>query len=100
MSITDGPAFLYAHCRTERLLAGRHEHHDRILALAALHLARGAWPDAAADQLTADHALPVLHARTELVRGRVAEAFGETPKAITAYQAGLRTLAPDEWPLI
>ena len=197
MSITDGPAFLYAHCRTnlglilcdvgrweeaevtlrlassrtrqagprvegqqraalaelwvmqgrlddaERLLAGRHEHHDCILPLAALHLARGAWPDAAAvarhgiglmgddrlraarlhticveaelavghaeqaradaDQLaalTADHALPVLHARTELVRGRVAEAFGETPKAITAYQTGLRTLADNEWPLI
>ena len=197
LSIATGPAFLYAHCRTnlglilcdvgrweeaevtlrlassrstqagprveghlraalaelwvlqgrlddaERLLAGRHDHQDAILPLAALHLARGAWPEAAAvarngirlmgddrlraarlhticveaelaaghteqaradaDQLaalTAEHSLPVLHARTELARGRVAEAFGETPKAITAYQAGLRTLCDNDWPLI
>lgn len=166
LGIDEGPAFLYAHCRTnlglilcdvgrwdeaevtlrlassrtaqagprvegqvraalaelwvrqgrlddaERLLAGRHDHQDCILPLAALHLARGAWPDAAAvarhgirlmgddrvraarlhaicveaelarghtDQaradadelvaLTADHALPVLRARTELASG-------------------------------
>lgn len=127
----------------ERLLAGRHDHQDCVLPLAALHLARGAWPDAAAvarhgirlmgddrlraarlhticveaelasghteqaradaDQLAAlteDHALPVLHARTELARGRVAEACGEASEAVTAYQAGLRTLAGNDWPLI
>ncbi len=45
--------------------------------------------------LTADHALPVLQARTELARGRVAEASSETPDAVAAYQAGLRVLADD-----
>ena len=197
LGIDEGPAFLYAHCRTnlglilcdvgrwdeaevtlrlassrtapagprvdgqvraalaelwvlqgrlddaERLLAGRHDHQDCILPLAALHLARGAWLDAAAvarhgirlmgddrmrsarlhticveaelasghteqahadaDQLaalTADHALPVLQARTQLARGRVAEASGEVPDALAAYQAGLRVLADDDWPLL
>ncbi|MDQ6875724.1 MAG: LuxR C-terminal-related transcriptional regulator [Actinomycetota bacterium] len=127
----------------ERLLAGRHEHQDCLLPLAALHLARGAWADAAAvarhgirlmgddrvraarlhaicveaelasghteqaradaDQLaavTADHALPVLRARTELARGRVAEASDQTSAAVAAYQAGLQVLADNDWPLI
>jgi DNA-binding NarL/FixJ family response regulator len=197
LGIDQGPAFLYAHCRTnlglilcdvgrwdeaevtlrlassrtahagprvdgqvraalaelwvlqgrlddaERLLAGRHDHQDCVLPLAALHLARGEWLDAAAvarrgirlmgddrmrsarlcaicveaelacghteqaradaDQLaalTADRALPVLQARTHLARGRVAEASSETPDALAAYQAGLRVLADDDWPLL
>ena len=102
LGIDQGPAFLYAHCRTnlglilcdvgrwddaevtlrlassrttqagprvdgqvraalaelwvlqgrlddaERLLSGRHDHQDSILPLAGLHLARGAWVEAAA----------------------------------------------------
>lgn len=127
----------------ERMLAGRRDHPDSILPLAALHLARDAWPDAAAvarhglrlmgddrvraarlrticveaelargniqqaradaDELaalTVDHALPVLHARSELARGRVAEASDQQVAAAAAYQAGLRVLADNEWPLV
>jgi DNA-binding CsgD family transcriptional regulator len=127
----------------ERLLAGRRDHPDCVLPLAALHLARKAWPDAAAvarhgirlmgddrvraarlrticveaelargnipqaradaDELaalTVDHTLPVLDARSELARGRVAEASGETAAAAVAYEAGLRTLAANDWPLL
>ena len=127
----------------ERLLAGRRDHPDCILPLAALHLARQAWPDAAAvarhgirlmgddrvraarlraicveaelargniqearadaDELaalTVDPALPVLRARSELARGRVAGASGETAAAAAAFQAGLRVLADNTWPLI
>ena len=127
----------------ERLLVGRRDHPDSILPLAALHLARQAWPDAAAlarhgirlmgddrvraarlrticveaelargnipqahadaDELAAltlDHAPPILHARSALARGRVAEASGDTAAAAVAYQAGMRVLADTEWPLV
>lgn len=127
----------------ERLLAGRRDHPDAVLPLAALHLAQHAWPDAAAvarhgirsmgddrvraarlrticveaelgrgniDQaradadelatLTLDPAPPILRARSELARGRVAEASGETATAAAAYEAGLHVLADNGWPLI
>ena len=114
-----------------------------ILPLAALHLARQTWPDAAAvarhglrlmgddrvraarlrmicveaelargdiqqaradaDELaalTVDHALPILRARSALARGRVADASGDTTAAAVAYQAGLRVLADNGWPLV
>ena len=68
-------------------------------------LARGNIQQARADAdelaaLTVDHALPVLRARSALARGRVAEASGETAAAAAAYQAGLRVLADNGWPLI
>jgi DNA-binding NarL/FixJ family response regulator len=197
LGINEGPAFLYAHCRSnlglilcdvgrwdeaevtlrlassrtahagprtegqvraalaelwvlqgrlddaERLLAGRYDHQDCILPLAALRLSRCAYPEAAAvarhgirlmgdDRvraarlhaicveaelargdirqassdaeeliaLTADHPLPVLRARAEFARGRVAEARGDAADAIAAYQTGLRILADNDWPLI
>jgi DNA-binding NarL/FixJ family response regulator len=127
----------------ERLLAGRRDHPDCVLPLAALHLARKAWPDAAAvarrgirlmgddrvraarlrticveaelargnipqaradaDELaalTVNHALPVLDARSELARGRVAEASNRQAAAAAAYQAGLRVLGDNDWPLL
>ena len=43
---------------------------------------------------------PSCDARSELARGRVAEASGETAAAAAAYQAGLRVLADNEWPLL
>jgi DNA-binding CsgD family transcriptional regulator len=68
-------------------------------------LARGNTPQARVDAdelaaLTVNHALPVLRARSELARGRVAEASGETAPAVAAYEAGLRVLAANDWPLI
>lgn len=50
--------------------------------------------------LTADHPLPILRARAELARGRVAEAHGGAADAIAAYETGLRILTDDDWPLI
>ena len=68
------------------------------LALGDIQQARADADELAA--LTVDHALPVLRARSALARGRVAEASGETAAAAVAYQAGLRVLADNGWPLI
>ncbi len=127
----------------ERLLGGRHDHQDCILPLAALHLSRRAYLEAAAvarhgirlmgddrlraarllgicveaelargalhqaaldadelNALTADHPLPILRARAELARGRVAEVRGDAADAIAAYETGLRILADNDWPMI
>ncbi len=50
--------------------------------------------------LTVGHPLPVLRARAELARGRVAEAAGDPGAAIAAFETGLRALAHHDWPLV
>jgi DNA-binding CsgD family transcriptional regulator len=78
----------------------------RLLAICVeAELARGDIQQASLDAeeltaLTADHPLPVLRARAELARGRVAEIRGDAAGASTAYQRGLRILADNEWPLL
>ena len=198
LGIDQGPAFLYAHCRTnlglilcdvgrwddaevtlrlassrttqagprvdgqvraalaelwvlqgrlddaERLLSGRHDHQDSILPLAGLHLARGAWVEAAAVarrgiRLMGEDRMRVLPATCDLRRSRAGfrapgagtrwtpTSWPRSPwtttypccrlaptslvagwprqaarfaEAVASYQAGLRLLADDDWPLL
>ena len=78
----------------------------RLLAICVeAELARGDIQQASLDAeeliaVTADHPLPVLRARAELARGRVADTRGDAADAIAAYQTGLRILADNDWPLI
>jgi len=52
------------------------------------------------DALATGHPVPALQARAALARGPVAEATGETSRAVTAYEAGLHSLTSADWPLV
>jgi DNA-binding NarL/FixJ family response regulator len=68
----------------QRLLAGRRDHPDAVLPLAALHLARHAWPDAASvarhgirqmgDDRVRAARLRAICVEAELARGNIAQA--------------------------
>jgi DNA-binding NarL/FixJ family response regulator len=152
LGINEGPAFLYAHCRSnlglilcdvgrwdeaevtlrlassrtaragprtdgqvraalaelwvmqgrlddaERLLAGRRDHADAVLPLAALHLARHAWPDAASiarhgirqmgDDRVRAARLRTICVEAELARGNIAQARAD------ADELAALTIAP------